>query len=437
VSALAGYTGDEASGNVLDVVGTNHFALAGNSQRTAAGSGYLHGGSTPNSKGLTQSSTGTDAGPALFGQTANRSLSMWLKMSADFTGWVFEWHLNTPNSGGWGLLCLSGQLGFRARNAAGNTAFASAARITDNAWHHYAGTFDGTSVRFYTDGSLTATVALTGGGPIDTTNVTLNLFNTTVGTPPVVDDIRVHDHVLTASEISAFMGNPPPDSSGSTFTVTPTDNLGITDTVQVVLNGNQTPADTVGLTDALTFAWQRAQALTETLGLSDGVAFALTKALADTLGLTDSIQIELAGGVVLTDPIGLTDSLVFSLSKQLAEDLGVTDAALTALSMSRLLTDTQALSDAVALAQAPGVTDSAGLTDELVIQLTKTRPLVEVVGLTDSILIEITRGPETPYTAATSWTASTRPGPVADTRPQAARAYTRYTDASVKTRRIP
>jgi len=206
MAVLGAYNFDEASGAVLDRSGNGHsFSLSGNSIRDGAGH---------TANGARSTSTGTDAGPGLYGQTTNRTLMMWLKMSADFTGWCFEQHITGPDSGAWGLLCLSGQLGYRARNAAANTAFASAARKTDNAWHHYAGTWDGTTCRFYTDGVLTSSATLSGGGvgPIATADV-CNLFNISVGTPPIIDDVRVFDTVLTASEIAGYMATPVSDVS--------------------------------------------------------------------------------------------------------------------------------------------------------------------------------------------------------------------------------
>jgi hypothetical protein len=206
MAVLGAYNFDEASGAVLDRSGNGHsFTLAGNSIRDGAGH---------TANGARSTSTSIDAGPGLYGQTTNRTLMMWLKMSADFTGWCFEMHLNGPDSGAWGLLCLSGQLGYRARNAAGNTAFASAARKTDNAWHHYAGTWDGTTCRLYTDGVLTSSATLSGGGsgPIATADV-INLFSVAVGTPPIIDDVRVLDEVLDAAAITALMGTPVSDVS--------------------------------------------------------------------------------------------------------------------------------------------------------------------------------------------------------------------------------
>jgi len=206
MSVLGAYNFDEASGAVLDRSGNGHsFSLSGNSIRDGAGH---------TANGVRSTSTGADSGPSLYGQTTNRTMMMWLKMSADFTGWCVEMHLSGPDSGAWGLLCLSGSLGFRARNAAGNTAFASAARKTDNAWHHYAGTWDGTTCRFYIDGVLTSSATLSGGGsgPIATADV-FYLFNIAVGTPPIIDDVRILDEVLDAAAITALMGTPVSDVS--------------------------------------------------------------------------------------------------------------------------------------------------------------------------------------------------------------------------------
>lgn len=207
---LSAYNFDEASGNALDTTGNGRdFAVAGNMARTASG----HTGS-----GLTTTATATEAGPSMFGQTGGRTLMAWVKVTADYTGWIFEWHDNTLDTGFWGLLRLSGSMGFRGRNAAGSIAFASVAQSADSAWHHWAGTYDGVNVRTYLDGTLVATTALANG--IDTAQPDLIRMFTTAASV-TVDDIRVYDGVLTQSEISTLKDTPVA-SAGTTGTLSAT-----------------------------------------------------------------------------------------------------------------------------------------------------------------------------------------------------------------------
>lgn len=203
---LAAYNCDEASGAVLDISGNGHdFTLSGTSVRTADGGGR-HG------KGLTQSDTTIDAGPALFGMTAERTLMLDLKTTAGFTGWIWEYHDNTNDTGRWGMLCLDGNLGFRGTNISGATGHARIARPTDDAWHNWAGTYDGAAVRLYLDGVLADTRALPD-GLINDADV-LRLF-TSAGSAQVIDNIRVFGAALSGAQVAALAGTPvvPPSAS--------------------------------------------------------------------------------------------------------------------------------------------------------------------------------------------------------------------------------
>jgi hypothetical protein len=198
VTLLAAYNFDEASGPVIDVTGNGHdFAFAAGLQRIAGESGHGTALATTN---------GTIAGPATYGQTPQRTLMMRVKTEANYTGWMYEWHDDQGDTGLWGLLCLSGSMGFRARNAGGSTQFASIARPTDNAWHHWAGTFDGSVVRLYVDGVLRATTAALSGG-ISTGAELVRMFTTLSGNQ-VIDNVRVYDEVLSIEAINALMNVP-------------------------------------------------------------------------------------------------------------------------------------------------------------------------------------------------------------------------------------
>lgn len=202
---IAEYSFDEASGAIVDLTGNGHgFSLPSGVARVA---GHTN-------TGLQLTGTGIATGPSLFGQTPARSLMMWLRLPADFTGWVFESHSTSGNTGMWGPLCLSGSIGFRAKNASGTTAYPTIARPTDNLMHHYCGTWDGSAVRFYFDGVLQGSpVSLASG--IGTADV-IYPFDITLGTSPIVDDVRVFDAALTQTEIQTYMNTPAGTSLGGT-----------------------------------------------------------------------------------------------------------------------------------------------------------------------------------------------------------------------------
>lgn len=199
MTLLSAYNFDEASGNVLDVTGNGRdFALSGNTIRAATGH---------TSKGLSQTSSEVftvSAGHLSGMQTANRTMMAWVKEALAITGWVLEFHSSSIGSGSWGILFLSNQWNIQARNSGGFVR-ASVARPTDGAFHHFAGTYDGTNVRAYLDGTLVATQALT--APMRTdADVFRFLDNSSSST--VIDDVRFYDAALDQATIASLMGTP-------------------------------------------------------------------------------------------------------------------------------------------------------------------------------------------------------------------------------------
>ena len=213
MTELAKFNFDEASGPFLDLTGNGHdFSAVGNTARVmgggADGTGY-------SGASLGQGSTSADAGPAIFGQTALRTICFWGKFSSAFTGWIFEYHRNTGDTAHWGFLSLSGNMGFRGRNTSSSLAYASRAAVLDGAWHHWAGVFDGTAVKTYFDGALANSVALT--GTLLTDIDVLNIFNG-VGSGNTIRHLRVFDEALDAAAVAAIKNvpvtAPPPPATG-------------------------------------------------------------------------------------------------------------------------------------------------------------------------------------------------------------------------------
>ena len=306
---LAAYNFDEASGNILDVTGNgNDFAVPTGTARTTGSGGHTN-------EGIAPTTTVSVAGPSsLIGQTPQRTLMLWLKNTADFTGWIWEHHDNALDTGLWGLLCLSGNMGFRGRNAGGTTAHAAVARPTDNAWHHWAGTYDGVNVRTYLDGTLVATSALT--GPIDTSISDVQRLFTTVGAVVTVDDLRVYDSVLTASEISTLKDTPVA-SAGSEVSIAgtlapATASFDVTSSDEVAVAG--TLAATTG-----SFAVTASTSGEVTL---DGTLASITGSLAATA----SDDITLSGSLAsITGSLAATASVDVAVSGSLAPVVGSLD----------------------------------------------------------------------------------------------------------------
>lgn len=194
--AAYGFTG--AGTTVTDDSGNGHdWSLSGGATLTASGK---------TGQGLTTdgtSVTSTVASPA-FGQTASRTVMLWMINPANVTQWVLRWNVVSIGSGSWGILLLNTQVVVQARNA-GGLQRAAATRPTDGLWHHYAATYDGTNVRMYLDGALTDTQALT--APLRTDADTIDIGEWT-DTTTAVDDLRLYDAALSAAQITALAAIP-------------------------------------------------------------------------------------------------------------------------------------------------------------------------------------------------------------------------------------
>jgi hypothetical protein len=203
MTLLAAYNADEAvsDATVVDRSGNGQsFSLTGSGVTRVAGhSGY----------GLSNTGSAV-AVPPNIGQTANRTVMVWLKGTNSAAGWAVQWYVASIDSGAWGILNLSGNIHIQGRNGT-TQARASFARPSDIAtvFHHIAGTYDGSNLRLYIDGTLQATSALA--GPLRTDSAP-QFFGYTES--DIIDDIRIYDEVLDAATIAAASATPVGTDSG-------------------------------------------------------------------------------------------------------------------------------------------------------------------------------------------------------------------------------
>jgi hypothetical protein len=204
VTPLASWSFDEASGNVLDYSGNNrHWTLNNSAIRSA--SGHTGNGMTKNNVGFPVA-----ASPA-FGQTNQRTFMFWLQGAGNGT-WIFRFYIISDDTGSWGLYNLGGTLNLRMRKGGSNTN-TQFAFPGDGAYHHYAGTYDGSNARLYVDGNLVATSS-TVTAPLDNAD-RIELLESSV-TSQIMDDIRIFDVALTQSEIQTWMNTPVTDADAGT-----------------------------------------------------------------------------------------------------------------------------------------------------------------------------------------------------------------------------
>lgn len=252
MALLAAYSFDGSGPTVLDYSGAgNDFPLAGTTGARTT-SGHTAGGLT---------TTGSTP-PVLpnIGATATRTVMCWFKASGLDTSWFIVWNAPSIDSGAWGLLYISGQLTVQARNASGFVR-AATGYPGDGGWHHAAGTYDGTNVRLYLDGTLVDTQPLT--SPIRTDTDPPKLFLSQTASS-IIDDLRIYDTALDQATIATQMGTPAPAigraylrgtgagyatstavTSGSSITIAKPANLADGDTMVATVEHQNAPPNAI------------------------------------------------------------------------------------------------------------------------------------------------------------------------------------------------
>jgi concanavalin A-like lectin/glucanase superfamily protein len=195
VTPIASFSFDEPSGIVVDYSGNGReWSLNNNAIRATGHTG----------NGLAKNDVGFPvlASPA-FGQTDNRTFMFWMQGQGNST-WIFRFYIISEDTGAWGLYNIGGILNLRLRIGGVNTNTQFPFPL-DEAWHHYAFTYDGANAKFYIDGILVAT-SVTALGPLDSGD-RIELMEGSL-TSQVLDDIRIFDQTLDGPEIVSYMNKP-------------------------------------------------------------------------------------------------------------------------------------------------------------------------------------------------------------------------------------
>ncbi len=220
-------------------------------------------------------------------------------------------------------------------------------------------------------------------------------------------------------------------ATGSNYTETPSDNLGLVDSDIQIFGFGRPISETLGITDSHSILSTYVRSLEESLGLSDDATRIATvvRSVAESLDLTDSLSpsrglfktIDNSIGIAdscdkvygiirnYNESIGLVDlvsrSLAFNrevleslgtedsfvdtelLVRQLLENLGLLDNTTKSLGLNELLSEILGLSDVLSKVTGKGFTvnDNLGLTDltEKISAITKS--LSESLGISDSL----------------------------------------------------
>lgn len=214
--------------------------------------------------------------------------------------------------------------------------------------------------------------------------------------------------ITVTDDLNAWVGRASWDGAPL---ASPSDPIGLTDTVTVSLTLARAAADPVGITDL-----PGPQVLDVSLdqddmvGVTDSVAqlMAAARTIADAAGITDSVTVVLDRAIAADDPIGVTDSAGTALDagRSAVDAAGVGDQVSVTLVAARAVGDPIGVTDSVtATLTAAGetiVSDPAGITDEVTVSITSARGLADAAALTDSVLAILSATAEADDQVATS-----------------------------------
>ncbi len=138
------------------------------------------------------------------------TLAVWLKTPGMTTTWaVFISKGDTGSSFRLGRngTGTSVHFGLNGVTASGNPWFDGTRNVSDNEWHHVAGTYDGTTMRLWVDGTQDTTLAATGKITVSSTRVYISENADSAGRyfKGMMDDVRVYNRALTQDELAQVM----------------------------------------------------------------------------------------------------------------------------------------------------------------------------------------------------------------------------------------
>lgn len=181
------------------------------------------------------------------------------------------------------------------------------------------------------------------------------------------------------------------EPSGTDYTETPTDDVGVTDTVTAAKSIAQTVSDDAGVDDTVTRVAPANRTVTDPVGVDDSVtaAKAITVTITDEVGVTDETLP--AKIVTIADDVGVTDSVtaVKTITQTISDDVGVDDTTERVVSYVREISDDVAADDTVEFDKSgltsETVTDPVGVDDTVERAHTANRSVTDPVGVEDTV----------------------------------------------------
>lgn len=196
---LAAYSFDAAHGTattVTDQSGNGRdFSIAGTATERVAGR---------TAEGLRSNGLGATPSLPAVGLTAQRTVMAWVRNDDPVASWAIQHYVPSIDSGAWGILFLPPNVHIQARSA--TTLARASASWSGGLTRHVAGTFDGSAVRLYLDGTLAGESPLA--GPLRTDTDPAALFVGMGGLSGYIDDLRLFDEALSQSDVITFRDTP-------------------------------------------------------------------------------------------------------------------------------------------------------------------------------------------------------------------------------------
>lgn len=233
----------------------------------------------------------------------------------------------------------------------------------DGKWHHVAGTFDGTTLKYYIDGRLDASASYSGALPSNASAMTIGVYLNDGGhfTGPI-SALRIHNRALSVAELARLYRDPWAGTLRRR-------RRAISTTASAAYN--ETLSDAVTAGDAIAAALAALGSLTDALTAAEGLAAALAAAASasDAGTAADSPAAVRAALASLSDPATGADAA----SGRIAAGLSASDAATGgdaaaggfAVSLSASDAATAADSLAAALGVSASLSDAATAADSL------------------------------------------------------------------------
>lgn len=189
-----------------------------------------------------------------------------------------------------------------------------------------------------------------------------------------------------------------PGGSGTTYTRTPADPVGISDNVSAVLAGTsvQTPADPIGLSDIVTVTRLVVRTVTDGVNVTDTGApyqLVLTETIPDPVGASDAVTLIRSQVITVADPVGLADTPSAQKAGDTASNpgdgAGITDATSAVLDRTRTPADAAGIIDVTSLEQGRPASDAMALSDTAVTALDRPRAAADIAGIADQVTAEL------------------------------------------------